>query len=354
MMKIPLLVLCCVLLLIGCKENTTEALLDTYQQRLANVLKITPAETPRLNLAALPAVRSLKQPVADIRIGLLNAYELRQCGLFQLIAERNSILGKVQDQIRQLHYELLFLKQLDHCLNVIDNSDPLHPQLMDIYHQKQQQLPRVIWNMAFTSQEWRQQFTLGHQVLELQQFSGYIENLAAFDYLATLTTTITATNMSQAFTTLTTNNIDLLLYHQQQIHNTQYLGQLFYSMAQITAELNTITAQLTQHENNVICGKNINQQQAQYLRNVFYKYYVTDIQPYLSTLQSQYQQLQPYLHHFYTKLVKDHIQPSSAMTLYAEDYFEGQLQHQFQQATLNHVHYWQRLFERCQFKVGHQ
>lgn len=353
-MKILFLVLCYVLLLTGCKENTTEVLLDTYQQRLANVLKITPAETSRLNLPALPAARSLKQPVADIRIGLLNAYKLRQCGLFQLIAERNSILGKVQDQTRQLRYELLFLKQLNHCLNVIDSSDPLQSQLSDIYHQKQQQLPRVIWNMAFTSQEWRQQFTLGHQVLEQQQFSGYIENLAAFDYLATLTTAVTSTNMSPALATLTTKNIDLLLFHQQQIHNKHYIGQLFYSMAHITAVLNSITTQLNQHEKTVLCGKNINNQQALYLRNVFYKYYVTDIQPYLSTLKSQYQQLQPYLHRFYTTLVKYHIQPPSAMTLYADDYFDGDLQHQFQQAILDHVAYWQRLFERCQFKVGHQ
>nr|WP_256384204.1 DUF3080 family protein [Photobacterium toruni] len=59
-----------------------------------------------------PRTHALKQPIADITIGLLNAYELRQCGLFQLIAERNSVLGKVQDKTRRLRYELLFLKQI--------------------------------------------------------------------------------------------------------------------------------------------------------------------------------------------------------------------------------------------------
>lgn len=354
-MKI-LLVLCCTLLLTSCKENATNTLLNTYQQRLANVLEITPADTLPLNLPIYPDTRSLKQPIADIRMGLLDAYELRQCGLFQLIAERNSVLGKVQDQTRQLRYEVLFLKQLNHCLTMLNSNSTseLQSQLNDIYQQKQQQLPLVIWNMVFTGKEWRQQFTLGHQLLEPQQFGGYIETVAAFNYLDTLTTTMTSQNISQALVTLTPNHIEQLLYHQQQIHNTQYLGQLFYSMAQITAELNTITAQLTQHENNVICGKNINQQQAQYLRNVFYKYYVNDIQPYLSKLQSQYQQLQPYLDSLYTTLIQHHDQPPAMMTLYARYYFQGEVQRQFQQATIEHVSYWQRLFKRCQFKVGHQ
>ena len=155
-MKI-LLVLCCTLLLTSCKENATNTLLNTYQQRLANVLEITPADTLPLNLPIYPDTRSLKQPIADIRIGLLDAYELRQCGLFQLIAERNSVLGKVQDQTRQLRYEVLFLKQLNHCLTMLNSNSTseLQSQLNDIYQQKQQQLPLVIWNMVFTGKEWR-------------------------------------------------------------------------------------------------------------------------------------------------------------------------------------------------------
>ncbi|MEC6814210.1 DUF3080 domain-containing protein [Photobacterium toruni] len=353
-MKSLLFVLLCLLLLPSCKDNTTETLFNTYQQRLTNVLDITPIAVPALTLPSYPDTRSLRQPLADLRMGLLDAYELRRCGLFQLIAERNSVLGKVQDQTRRLRYELLFLKQLNHCLAVLNSTSELQSQLNDIYQQKQQQLPLMIWNMVFTGKEWRQQFILGHQLLELQQFSGYIETVTAVNYLDTLTTTMTAQTISQALTTLTPNYIEQLLYHQQQIHTTQYLGQLFYSMAQITAMLNTITIQLTQHENNIICGKNINQQQAQYLRNVFYKYYVHDIQPYLSKLQSQYQQLQPYLDSLYTTLIQHHAQPPAIMTLYARYYFQGELQRQFQQATIEHVRYWQRLFKRCQFQVGHQ
>ena len=352
MKRLLLLVMLCLFAVTGCKENPTEALLDTYQQRLTNILDVEPDTIPPLDIPSYPQTHALKQPIADITIGLLNAYELRQCGLFQLIAERNSVLGKVQDKTRRLRYELLFLKQLEYCLNVLDSTDPLQHQLKDIYHQKQQQLPQVIWNMVFTGQEWQQQFTLGHQLLSPQQFGGYIENLAAFDYLETLTTTIISRHIFQY--PLTTNNIELLLYHQQQIHNTQYIGQLFYSIARITTIMNIITNQLTTHEQTVMCGKNINQQQAQYLRNVFYKYYANDIQPYLSKLDSQYQQLQPHLNNLYTTLVQQQIPPSTTMNLYARYYFQGELLRQFHQATHDHVHYWQRLFKRCQFKIGRQ
>ncbi|WP_394167448.1 DUF3080 domain-containing protein [Photobacterium piscicola] len=352
-MKILLLpAIICFFFVIGCKENTTDALLDTYQQRLTNILGVEPDTIPSLDIPRYPRTHALKQPIADITIGLLNAYELRQCGLFQLIAERNSVLGKVQDKTRRLHYELLFLKQIEHCLNVLNNTDPLQLQLKDIYHQKQQQLPRAIWNMVFTGQEWQQQFTLGHQLLSPQQFGGYIENLAAFEYLDTLTTTMLSSQTTNH--SLTTNNIDQLLHHQQQIHNTQYIGQLFYSIARITIVMNTITSQLITHDQTVMCGKNINQQQAQYLRNVFYKYYINDIQPYISKLHSQYQQLRPHLNNIYTVLVQQQINPPTAMAIYARYYFQGELLHQFQQVTHNHVRYWQRFFKRCQFKVGHQ
>ena len=105
MKKLLLLAIIGLFSVIGCKKNTTDTLLNTYQQRLTNILDVEADTIPPLDIPSYPRTHVLKQPIADITIGLLNAYELRQCGLFQLIAERNSILGKVQDKTRRLDYE---------------------------------------------------------------------------------------------------------------------------------------------------------------------------------------------------------------------------------------------------------
>ncbi|MDP2543107.1 DUF3080 family protein [Photobacterium damselae subsp. piscicida] len=98
---------------------------STYAQRLANVPETSFDEqtvNTHLDIIPYPDNRDIYQTIPDIRIGLLDAYELRQCGLFHLIAERNSVLGKVQDKTRQLQYEILFLQGLRTCLATLDTN----------------------------------------------------------------------------------------------------------------------------------------------------------------------------------------------------------------------------------------
>ncbi|RXJ71671.1 hypothetical protein CS022_20225 [Veronia nyctiphanis] len=100
----------CAVLLLGCRPgNETTDLFETYQQRLANVVDADTSPLPESDKVQLPRKRELIQPIEDVTFGLLDAYDLRKCGLFQLIAERNSVLGKIQDPFRQLDYEVSFL-----------------------------------------------------------------------------------------------------------------------------------------------------------------------------------------------------------------------------------------------------
>lgn len=351
------------LALTGC-DNSGEHHFNDYHQRLANVLEVDPIPFhPQEDLPSFPSTRDLYIPIDDIRIGLLDAYELRRCGLFQLIADRNSSLGKVQDKTRQLRYELLLLNGLERCLTQIvptsrDNpiSQSLIEELTPIKQKKQQQLGAVIWNMLTTGKEWRQQFVLYPHTFAIDHLAGFTANLSAMeDIFALLEYSQKQGYIENNQPTLSSipNGIDeaivnRLLTHQEKIHRSRYFGQLFYSIANATQWLNTTTQLLNQQENQIRCGKQRNQQQAEYLRNVFYRYYNPQIQPYLAELDSQYRQIQPILQQIFAQ---SPYQDPELIT-YKETFIDGKAHQLFRKAVMDHTKFWQRTFQRCQFKVG--
>ncbi|MGF1684760.1 DUF3080 domain-containing protein [Photobacterium minamisatsumaniensis] len=326
----------------GCDQSSSTANFSNYSQRLASVLDTQPAAPNKIEYIEFPSTRSLTLPIDDIRIGLLDAYELRTCGLFHLIAERNSVLGKVQDQSRQLRYELLLLNGLSHCLSTIDENNELSGILLEFEQKKKKQLPFYLWNMMTTGQEWRQQFRLHHQPFSLNEFYGFNEAIDAFTYLRHLSEAINQQS------SISNSQAERILFHQEKIHPHHYLGQLFFSMATATEWLSSITLMLEKNESSIICGANRNQQTVQYLSNVFYKYFATNIQGYLAELDSQYRQIQPIVE----PLLSAQLEINDSLSSYYNFYIAGQLHQSFREATLRHVTFWQRTFKRCNIKVG--
>lgn len=338
------IVVAALLTLAGCEFTTAEDSLETYNERLANVLEVSPSKKPDTDIPQLADIRDLLLPVEDIRIGLLDAYELRKCGLFHLIAERNSILGKVQDKTHRFRYELLFMDGLEHCLATLPQDAEILPELKQLHQLKQQQLPVYLWNMLTTGEEWRKQLRIYHKPFGLTEYPGFAANHDAMRYLLYIHNTL------QDGATVPPKQAERLLDYQQQIYTHRYFGQLVYSLARSRDWLNASTHLLESNEANIICGANRNQQKAVYLSNVFHRFFVGDIQPYLAELDSQYSQIQPPL-----KVI---LQPPSAVSshfnAYYQSYIAGELHASFRDAILKHVEFWQRTFKRCQLKLGTQ
>ncbi|MGF1724016.1 DUF3080 domain-containing protein [Photobacterium nomapromontoriensis] len=330
------------ILLTGCDRSSVNDHFETYNIRLAYVLDTEPAQLDDIEMVSLPSPRDLQLPIEDLRINLLDAYEMRKCGLFNLIAERNSILGKVQDKTRQLRYELLLIHGMQFCLDTLPSSSELRTLLITYQHIKKQQLPLQLWNMITTDKEWRQQLVVFHKSPDINQLHGFNETISAFRYLNFLQHQI------HDSIAVTPKQADRLLFHQKQIHTFHYFGQLIYSLKQTTQRLHNITRMLERQESSIICSKNRNQQKAEVLGNVFYKYFVTDLQPYMSKLDSQYRQIQPILQ---TLLIPP-TQLSIEFHHYYHAYINGTLHHDFKEATLKHVNFWRRTFKRCDISVG--
>ncbi len=320
-----------VFFLSGCFESDkARTQFENYQTRLANVVNTEPVPLENSIYIALPRKRDLQQPLKDVRMGLLDAYELRECGLFQLVADRNSILGKVQDAFRQLSYEFQLLATLERCLLQVD-SDSLKAQLETVLKQKQAQLPIVYLNTLTSSDAWRQQLTPPSA------------NLIAPDKPFPHSEALLAIN---TYASLLEQGADIVNI-QEPIEKQRYLGAVFFSMDESTRWLNTITKQLHRDDPLVSCGPNRDPTRFNYLRNVFDKFFVGEVQPYLSNINGLYLDAQSALQKLHSQLPEN-----SAFSAFNAAYFGGEHYRLFQQAVKDHVSYWQKLFKRCNVQVG--
>lgn len=312
------------LLISGCWDEQGD-LFDEYHNRVARVQDETRI-SEEWEYEALPRKRELNINIEPISMGLLDSYQLRECGLFNLIAERNSVLGKVADQFRNFDYQVEFLNGLSECLNHPGVSSDVQQQLLKIDQQKRDQLAQHRWNLLYASDAMQSQLRgsqwLSEDVgLKVQRVSD------ALGYL------------NQSFnTTLTLGSVTEV---QETLEKQVVLGDLHYSLSAATFELNQITQQLKKYDHKIICGKQRDTTKFRHLNNVFEQQFIGLVQPYMAQLDGYYQQLNPHLSLF-------EAQPH----LHAYTFPLVETHRAFRVSIREHVDYWKALFERCGRKVG--
>ncbi|OEF09352.1 DUF3080 domain-containing protein [Vibrio genomosp. F10] len=320
------LTLCFLVVVIsGCFSESPGDLFDDYHTKIA---RVQGADRLKEEWAfeSLPRKRELFIDVPTLSIGLIDSYQLRQCGLFNLIAEKNSILGKVTDEFRNYDYQVALIKGIDQCLSVNDLDTNIVELLKDVEQQKLAQFPLHKWNLIYTSEAMQSQMR-GSQWL-LADIDAQVRQ--ASDALKHINKALNTPLVSGKTTEV-----------QEIVEKSSTLGNLYYSLARASAELDTITKQLSAFDDNIICGKQRDTTKFRYLNNVFEQQYIDKVQPYMAQLDSYYQQLAPQLGMF------------DAQPDLHSYYFPIQDAHQaFRSSTRRHVDYWQQLFKRCGRKVG--
>ena len=317
--------LCLTMVLTGCFDDSPQNYFDDYQTKIANVQDADEIQED-WELESLPRKRELFIEVPSLSIGLIDSYQLRQCGLFNLIAERNSVLGKVADEFRNYDYQVALLEGVGHCLSNNELEPEIVELLREIEQQKLAQFPLHQWNLIYASEAMQSQMRgsqwlradIGDQVRQTSDALEHI-NLA-------LNTPLVSGKTTEV---------------QEGLEKSSTLGDLYYSLSRASAELDTITQQLTTFDANIICGKQRDTTKFRYLNNVFEQQYIDRVQPYIAQLDGYYQQLAPQLAMF------------DAQPELHSYYFPIQDAHQaFRSSTRRHVDYWQQLFKRCGRKVG--
>ena len=316
---------CLTVMLAGCFSDGPGDLFDDYQTKIARVQDAEELKED-WEFESLPRKRELLLDVPTLSIGLIDSYQLRQCGLFNLIAERNSVLGKVADQFRNYDYQVALLAGVGKCISSNELDPEIVELLKEIEQQKLAQFPLHQWNLIYASDAMQSQMRgsqwvradIGDQVRQTSDALQHINQVLNIPLVSGKTTEV-----------------------QEVLEKSSTLGDLYYSLAHASVELNTITKQLTTFDANIICGKQRDTTKFRYLNNVFDQQYIGKVQPYMAQLDSYYQQLAPQLGMF------------DAQPDLHSYYFPIQDAHQaFRASTRRHVDYWQQLFKRCGRKVG--
>ncbi|OBT00993.1 hypothetical protein A9261_02635 [Vibrio tasmaniensis] len=317
--------LCLTMLLTGCFDDSPQNYFDDYQTKIANVQDADEIQED-WELESLPRKRELFIEVPSLSIGLIDSYQLRQCGLFNLIAERNSVLGKVADEFRNYDYQVALLKGVGQCLSNNELEPEIVELLREVEQQKLAQFPLHQWNLIYAS-EAMQSHMRGSQWLRADIGEQVRQTGDALEHINQALDTPLVSGKTTAV--------------QERLEKSSTLGDLYYSLSRASAELDTITQQLTTFDANIICGKQRDTTKFRYLNNVFEQQYIDKVQPYMAQLDGYYQQLAPQLAMF------------DAHPELHSYYFPIKDAHQaFRSSTRRHVDYWQQLFKRCGRKVG--
>ncbi len=324
-----------ILFLSGCGEffKPEQAMMDKYHQRLANVLEVSKSEITPLTAITIPPRRDLFQPLPRVSLGLLESYQLRQCGLFNLIAAKNSQLGKVQDAFHDMDYQISLLRLLHSCLTNFSLNDEEREKLETVYAQKWNHLHVHLDNFLLTSDTMQKQLSASDWLtLEDKNQIASIDD--AFNIISELYET-----QYQAISRLPNAN---LVDYQEELEKSRLIGKLYYSLANTTLWLSETTQMLEFNQSKILCGKNRDNTKFRYLNNVFRSIYIQEVQPYLAYLDSTYQRLDTGI-----ALIE------KRMNLHREAYGLIEAHDAFRKQTLNHVKFWKSLFKRCGVTVGH-
>lgn len=129
---------------------------DDYVTRLSRALEV---EAPTADAPAqlpLPRPRDLRISYSEDSLDLLEYLSLSDCQLQQVIAERNSSLGRVADATGRLRQELDFLRVGEDCAEEIREEEPeLAARLDEALVTKRSELPKRIFEATLSGPAFR-------------------------------------------------------------------------------------------------------------------------------------------------------------------------------------------------------
>ncbi|MGY5449382.1 DUF3080 family protein [Agarivorans sp. MS3-6] len=301
----------------------SDKLFNTYVARLNRVLAINITPPSRSDALVNFAWRDYQLAEPAVSLSLIDTMGLRQCGLDQLVFEKNSSLGKHASADRQLLWHNQIILSLQHCLQNQAISPALTHSLNAILSAKTQAI-HTYWNNYLVNEPslrhlWTTPHTLNaHPVGAYRSMAGYLSSLQ---------------NIHQQFVNQQALDSAMLLAISQQLAKGPSILALLQELHNATLWLNTVSKALKQRA--FSCRNN--QQTFAILSNVLHKVYIPSVQEYLAQLD----------------------QSSNVLILQLAPLLDGQTvqtlleqtkhaHHAFQQANKDHVKQWQRILNSCQ------
>ena len=354
--------------LLGCfGGSTVKQSIDDYAARLSRVLdtplpdsfndKIT---TP---LPKLADSATLKQAIEGVNINLREFYALQDCELGTVVAERNTSLGKSQLPSQRLVYESKLLNVLRSCEAALTKENEsnqrnaaLAATISSWREQKTQDYSKTWANLVQGSQELRLALNTPERLFSVENNKDALSSVNALYYINNLSnkelllsdvySSNTASSDTETEATNENNSESIIgsseLEQQLKIIRSARLpATLWHTQQTLTQNLSLLTNMLETELDAVSCPEGRASDKAKILRNVFYLFFIEEIQPVGSLVNQYHYKLEP--------LWEDWLaQPSLHKEF--KRYIRQQSQdgfNQYSSAMKAHVNLWQGFLGRC-------
>ena len=354
--------------LLGCfGGSTVKQSIDDYAARLSRVLdtplpdsfndKIT---TP---LPKLADSATLKHAIEGVNINLREFYALQDCELGTVVAERNTSLGKSQLPSQRLVYESKLLNVLKSCEAALTKENESYQRnaalaatIASWREQKTQDYSKTWANLVQGSQELRLALNTPERLFSVENNKDALSSVNALYYINSLSnkelllsdmyssntassdTETEATNENNSESIIESSELEQQL---KIIRSARLPATLWHTQQTLTQNLSLLTNMLETELDAVSCPEGRASDKAKILRNVFYLFFIEEIQPVGSLVNQYHYKLaplwedwlaQPSLHEEFKRYIRQQ----------SQDGFN-----QYSSAMKAHVNLWQGFLGRC-------
>lgn len=314
-------------LLTGCTREPIKADIKDYAKRLANVLDHPIALTPSADTLHFPSADELRLDIPKTTINLTDFYALEHCSVSTLIAQRNTVLGKIQLPSTRFDYEVKLIKGLQRCLTSSDADEQIDA-LNSWLTQKRNNLTLVWVDLIQNSSETKRTMASNQGYFNAQGDAVLKEYIGAWEYLISLQDQQDNLDIERLETVL---NL---------LRQTPLLAQIWRTQSLLSNQLEQLNKQLLDLVPHIQCESGHNPQQLEYLQNVFRLFFIERIQPLAGQLDQHYYALSATL-----KSLQTNTHLSHGFTHFIET---RQITFELYRARFSeHVVIWQNLFSRC-------
>ncbi|WP_157813472.1 DUF3080 family protein [Pseudoalteromonas spongiae] len=270
-------------------------------------------------------------------IGILQLNKLQHCQLGQLIAERNSQLGKVSGPSSEFVYNVRFIQMVPNCVATLNDAE-LTKQLNEVKNQKVDLLFTYWEKMLFLDKQLASLYLpVSYSLLDINQTQKQ-HTLNTLNYLAS----VKSASVNQEFNQINSAELEA---HLATLFKNSYLPSLLRAMYEQIFILQQQNKALESVSFNDICKTGHNNQSATVLTNIFSKFYGGKIQGYHNDLLQEYMQVKPALLGLWQNQYQ---QPYESDLKIHPLSLDNRLKHY----SVAHVTWWQQLYKRCNIQPG--
>ena len=354
--------------LTGCfGGSTVKQSIDDYAARLSRVLDVPLPDSFNNKITTpLPKLAdsaTLKHTIEGVSINLREFYALQDCELGTVVAERNTSLGKSQLPSQRLVYESKLLTVLKSCEAALtkggetsQSNAALAATIASWREQKTQDYSKTWANLVQGSQELRLALNTPERLFSVENNKDALSSVNALYYISSLSnkglllsdmyssntassdTETEATNENNSERIIESSELEQQL---KIIRSARLPATLWHTQQTLTQNLSLLTNMLETELDAVSCPEGRASDKAKILRNVFYLFFIEEIQPVGSLVNQYHYKLaplwedwlaQPSLHEEFKRYIRQQ----------SQDGFN-----QYSSAMKAHVNLWQGFLGRC-------